>query len=131
MTDRELCEKAVEMLEAAYVPYSGFPVGAAVECADGAVYTGCNIENAAYGPTVCAERTAIFKAVSEGRRAFRRIAIAADTEGFTYPCGVCRQVMVEFSPDMDVILVNRRGEMKKLSLRELMPYSFDGGSLRA
>lgn len=129
MTDIELCERAREMLKMAYVPYSGFRVGAAVECEDGEVYTGCNIENAAYGPTVCAERTAIFKAVSEGRRRFRRIAIAAETEGFTYPCGVCRQVMVEFSPELEVLLTNRRGEIKKLPLRELMPYSFDADSL--
>ena len=98
MTKQELCQKAVDMLAMAYVPYSHFPVGAALECADGAVYTGCNIENAAYTPTNCAERTAVFKAVSEGRRSFRRIAIAAATERFTAPCGVCRQVLAEFDP---------------------------------
>lgn len=113
----------------AYVPYSHFRVGAALECEDGTVFTGCNIENAAYSPTNCAERTAVFKAVSEGHRAFRRIAIAADTEDFTSPCGVCRQVMAEFSPDMDVILVNYRGETRTLNLRQLLPCLFDSNML--
>ena len=119
-----LCQKAVEMLKMAYVPYSRFPVGAALECADGTVFTGCNIENAAYTPTVCAERTAVFKAVSEGRRAFRRIAIAADTEKFCAPCGVCRQVLEEFAPEIEVILVNREGKTLELTLPELPPYGF-------
>ena len=118
-----LCQKAVEMLKMAYVPYSRFPVGAALECADGTVFTGCNIENAAY-TTVCAERTAVFKAVSEGRRAFRRIAIAADTEKFCAPCGVCRQVLEEFAPEIEVILVNREGKTLELTLPELLPYGF-------
>ena len=108
----------------AYVPYSRFPVGAALECADGTVFTGCNIENAAYTPTVCAERTAVFKAVSEGRRVFRRIAIAADTEKFCAPCGVCRQVLEEFAPEIEVILVNREGKTLELTLPELLPYGF-------
>ncbi len=130
LSTQELCRKATDMLQMSYVPYSGFRVGAAVECADGTIYTGCNIENAAYSPTVCAERTAIFKAVSEGRRSFRRIAIAADTEEFTAPCGVCRQVMMEFAPNMEVILVNRNGDTKTLSLQQLLPYGFDSSSLR-
>lgn len=129
MTTEELCRKAVEMKAMAYVPYSHFRVGAALECEDGTVFTGCNIENAAYSPTNCAERTAVFKAVSEGHRAFRRIAIAADTEDFTSPCGVCRQVMAEFSPDMDVILVNYRGETRTLNLRQLLPCLFDSNML--
>ena len=109
MTKQELCQKAVDMLKMAYVPYSRFPVGAALECDDGTVYTGCNIENAGYTPTNCAERTAVFKAVSEGHRKFTRIAVAAATERFTAPCGVCRQVLQEFAPDLEVILVNRDG----------------------
>ncbi len=125
MSTEELCQKAVEMLDMAYVPYSNFPVGAALECEDGTVYTGCNIENAGYTPTNCAERTAVFKAVSEGKRRFRRIAVAADTERFTAPCGVCRQVLNEFSPDLEVILVNRSGKTKTLTLPELLPYGFD------
>lgn len=129
MTTEELCRKAVEMIEMAYAPYSHFRVGAAVECDDGTVYTGCNIENAAFTPTNCAERTAIFKAVSEGRRRFRRIAVAAETDGFTPPCGVCRQVMAEFSPDMDVLMVNRKGEVRTVPLRQLLPCGFDSTSL--
>ena len=129
MTTEELCRKAVDMIEMAYAPYSHFRVGAAVECDDGMVYTGCNIENAAFTPTNCAERTAIFKAVSEGRRRFRRIAVAAETDGFTPPCGVCRQVMAEFSPDMDVLMVNRKGEVRTVPLRQLLPCGFDSTSL--
>ncbi len=129
MTTEDLCRKAVEMIEMAYAPYSHFRVGAAVECDDGTVYTGCNIENAAFTPTNCAERTAIFKAVSEGRRRFRRIAVAAETDGFTPPCGVCRQVMAEFSPDMDVLMVNRKGEIRTVPLRQLLPCGFDSTSL--
>lgn len=124
MQVQELCQKALDMLQMAYVPYSHFPVGAALECDDGTVFTGCNIENASYTPTICAERTAVFKAVSEGHRKFVRIAIAADTDGFTAPCGVCRQVLREFAPDLEVILVNRRGDTKTLTLPDLFPYSF-------
>ena len=129
MQVQELCQKALDMLQMAYVPYSHFPVGAALECDDGTVFTGCNIENAAYGPSNCAERTAVFKAVSEGRRSFVRIAIAADSEDFCAPCGVCRQVLREFAEDMEVILVNCRGETQGLTLKELLPYSFNSGIL--
>ena len=131
MTKEELCRKAMDMLEMAYVPYSHFPVGAALECEDGTIFTGCNIENAAYGPTNCAERTAVFKAVSEGYRTFKRIAIAASTEQFCAPCGVCRQVLSEFDPagQMEVILVNRDGMMKEFTLAELFPCSFGSGNL--
>ena len=129
MTKQELCQKAVDMLKMAYVPYSRFPVGAALECDDGTVYTGCNIENAGYTPTNCAERTALVKAVSEGHRKFTRIAVAAATERFTAPCGVCRQVLQEFAPDLEVILVNREGKTLDLTLRELLPYGFDGSYL--
>ena len=129
MTKQELCQKAVDMLKMAYVPYSRFPVGAALECDDGTVYTGCNIENAGYTPTNCAERTAVFKAVSGGHRMFTRIAVAAATERFTAPCGVCRQVLQEFAPDLEVILVNRDGKTLDLTLRELLPYGFDGSYL--
>ncbi len=131
MTKQELCQKAVDMLEMAYVPYSHFPVGAALECDDGTVYTGCNIENAGYTPTNCAERTAVFKAVSEGRRRFTRIAIAATADRFTAPCGVCRQVLAEFDPEltMEVILVKTTGETLELTLKDLLPYSFDSSYL--
>ena len=125
MTKQELCRQAVAMLQRAYVPYSNFPVGAALECRDGTVFTGCNVENAAYGSTICAERTAIVKAVSEGHRDFVRIAIAGNSKDFCVPCGSCRQVMMEFSPEMEVICLNGAGESKSFSLRELLPYGFD------
>ena len=125
MTKQELCQKAMEMLDMAYVPYSHFPVGAALECSDGTVFTGCNVENAAYGSTICAERTAIVKAVSEGYREFVRIAIAGKSKDFCVPCGSCRQVMMEFSPEMEVICLNGAGESKTFALRELLPYGFD------
>lgn len=129
MTTQELCRKALDMLPRSYSPYSHFPVGAAIECADGTVYTGCNIENAAYSPSICAERVAVFKAVSEGHRAFVRIAVAASTKKFCAPCGVCRQVLQEFAPDLEVILVNCDGDTKQLTLKELLPYSFDSENL--
>ena len=129
MTKKELCKKAQEMTKMAYAPYSNFRVGAALECTDGTVFTGCNIENAAFSPTICAERTAIFKAVSEGHRKFRRIAIAARSAEHCVPCGVCRQVLQEFAPDLEVILVNSKGETMELTLCELLPYSFDQSNL--
>ena len=125
MTEQELCRLATAMLERAYCPYSHFPVGAALECSDGTVFTGCNIENAAYGATVCAERTAIFKAVSEGHRDFTRLVIAGRSEDFCVPCGTCRQVMLEFAPELEVICLNGAGEAKHFALRELLPYAFD------
>lgn len=129
MTKEELCRAAWAMLDRAYAPYSHFRVGAALECRDGTVFTGCNIENAAYSPSICAERTAVSKAVSEGYRDFVRIAIAADTDRFTSPCGVCRQVLWEFAPDLEVLLYNRRGEIRELTLRQLLPESFDSAAL--
>lgn len=129
MTKEELCRAAWAMLDRAYAPYSHFRVGAALECRDGTVFTGCNIENAAYSPSICAERVAVSKAVSEGHRDFARIAIAADTDRFTSPCGVCRQVLWEFAPDLEVLLYNRRGEIQELTLRQLLPYSFDSTAL--
>lgn len=129
MTKEELCRAAWAMLDRAYAPYSHFRVGAALECRDGTVFTGCNIENAAYSPSICAERGAVSKAVSEGRRDFARIAIAADTDRFTSPCGVCRQVLWEFAPDLEVLLYNRRGKIQELTLRQLLPYSFDSTAL--
>jgi len=131
MTKQELCQKAVDMLQMAYVPYSHFPVGAALECEDGTVFTGCNIENAGYTPTNCAERTAVFKAVSEGHRSFTRIAIAATTKKFCAPCGVCRQVLAEFDPELKMVvyLVNSEGEILELTMKDLLPYSFDSSYL--
>ena len=124
MTEKELIQAAVEMLDKAYVPYSHFPVGAALECGDGTVYTGCNIENAAFPCTICAERAAIFKAVSEGHRTFRRIVVAGRSEKFCVPGGSCRQVMREFAPEMEVICLNGKGEARQYTLRQLLPESF-------
>ena len=124
MTEKELIQAAMEMLDKAYVPYSHFPVGAALECGDGTVYTGCNIENAAFPCTICAERAAIFKAVSEGHRTFRRIVVAGRSEKFCVPCGSCRQVMREFAPEMEVICLNGKGETGRYTLRQLLPESF-------
>lgn len=129
MTEKELCALAVKAMDNSYSPYSSFRVGAALLTADGKVYTGCNIENASYTPTVCAERTAFFKAVSEGEREFAMIAIAGGKGGkiedICPPCGVCRQVMAEFcTPDFPVLLVKGGGEYEKYSLSELLPLSF-------
>ena len=125
MTDQELVRRAMAMWEHAYAPYSHFPVGAALLCEDGTVFTGCNVESAAYGCTICAERTAIFKAVSEGHRDFVRIVIAGKSEDYCVPCGSCRQVMMEFAPEMEVICLNGQGQARSFRLRELLPYGFD------
>lgn len=124
-----LCEAALAARDRAHAPYSGFRVGAALEDETGRVHTGCNIENATYGLTVCAERVAVFKAVSEGARKFRRIAIAADAEKLTPPCGACRQILWEFCGDIEVALVNPRGGSETLRLSALFPRPFDGGFL--
>lgn len=129
MTENELCQKAVDMMAMAYCPYSHFPVGAAVECSDGSVFTGCNIENAAYGAGTCAERTALSKAISEGHKDFVRIAIAGKSEDYCVPCGVCRQFMMEFAPHIEVICLNGKGESKHFTLPELLPYGFNGDFL--
>ncbi len=127
MTDRELLNMAREAAKEAYVPYSHFPVGAALECADGSVFTGCNVENAALGSTICAERTAIVKAVSEGRRKFVRIAIYGEGENYCMPCGACRQVMAEFDPkgDMEVLCTRSGGRYVSYRLSQLMPHTFN------
>jgi cytidine deaminase len=109
----------------AHAAFSNFLVGAALEATDGRVFTGCNVENATYGLTVCAERVAIFKAISEGCRSFVRIAVVADTEAPTPPCGACRQLLWEFGGDLEVILANLSAEKARLSMRELLPYPFD------
>lgn len=125
MNDRELLRIAKEASLNAYVPYSGFPVGAALECEDGTVYTGCNVENAAYGDTICAERTALVKAVSEGQRKFVRIAIYGEGKGYCMPCGSCRQVLSEFSPEMEVLCAKAGGSYVSYPLTRLMPYTFN------
>lgn len=124
MTNKELLSIADKAMENAYAPYSKFHVGAALLCKDGTVFTGCNIENATYGATNCAERTAIFKAVSEGQRNFEAIAIVSSGGGETFPCGICRQVMAEFSPELKIILRDENGTEHIYTLMELLPKSF-------
>lgn len=134
MTDKKLIEIAKKAAENAYVPYSHYTVGAALLTKDGKVYTGCNIENAAYGPTNCAERTAFFKAVSEGEREFLKIAVvggkALHFKDYFSPCGVCRQVMREFCDDSFTVLLGKDGEeCLSLSLSELLPHSFSKSNI--
>ena len=129
MTDQELVKKAFDMHRFSYVPYSHFPVGAALECEEGTVYTGCNVENAAYPAGICAERNAISHAVAEGQTRFRRIVIAGKGEDFCAPCGICRQVMREFAPDLEILCLNGRGEERAFTLGELLPHSFGPESL--
>jgi len=128
MTD-SLQAAALAARENAHAPYSKFRVGAALEDADGRVYTGCNIENATYGLTLCAERVAVFKAVSEGAREFRRIAIAADTDALTPPCGACRQILWEFCGDIEMVLLNLSGQSEVVRLKDLFPRAFDASFL--
>ena len=120
-----LIEAARAARERAFAPYSKFKVGAALEAADGTVVTGCNIENSTYGLTVCAERVALLKAVSEGHRAFRRIAVVADTADATPPCGPCRQLLWEFCGDIEVILANLTSNLGHHRLKDLFPLPFD------
>ena len=124
-----LLEAALKARGNAHAPFSKFHVGAALEDEDGNMWTGCNIENASYGLTVCAERVAIFKAISEGVRKFRRIAVAADTDRLTPPCGACRQIMWEFLGNAEVILVNPRGVTAHYQMRDLLPEPFDASLL--
>lgn len=114
----------------AHAPYSKFKVGAALETADGRVFTGCNIENATYGLTLCAERVAMFKAVSEGCRDFTRIAVVADTDDPTPPCGPCRQILWEFGGNLEVLLANLTEEKQRVHLDVLLPMPFDGRFLK-
>lgn len=127
MTDEKLLEMAVEMRRYSYVPYSHYAVGAALLGKDGRVFTGCNVENAAYGNTLCAERTALCKAVSEGAREFEAIAIASSGSA-PFPCGACRQSLYEFAPELRV-LVTWDGNVRKTTLRELLPEGFGPASL--
>ncbi len=122
MTDDKLIASAAAARERAYAPYSNFKVGAALKGKSGRVYIGCNVENAAYGPSMCAERTAIFKAVSEGEREFEAIAVV--TENGVSPCGSCRQVMMEFAPDMAVIIADTQGQARFTTVRDLLPDGF-------
>ncbi len=137
MDNKELLVHAKSVLKNSYSPYSEFKVGAALLTAKGEVYTGCNVENASYGATICAERTAILKAVSDGERDFLKIAIVSESDNekfvdfagdFTFPCGICVQVMTEFMKDAEVILENKLGEIKVIKVKDLAPFSFSVNS---
>jgi len=123
--DDPLTFAALMVRENAVAPFSKFKVGAAVEDCEGHIHTGCNVENATYGLTVCAERVAIFKALSEGVRQFRRLAVAADTATLTPPCGACRQILWEFCGDIEIVLVNLEGRTESHRLKDLFPRPFD------
>ena len=124
-----LIEAAMRARENAHAPFSNFKVGAALETVDGRVYTGCNVENATYGLTVCAERVAVFKAISEGARKFQRIVVTADTPTLTPPCGACRQILWEFCGNVELILANLAGKTETLRLGSLFPRPFDASFL--
>ena len=125
MTTTDIIHEARRVRLNARAPYSGFKVGAALETREGKVFTGCNVENSTYGLTVCAERVALWKAISEGESEFRRIAVVADTEVLTPPCGACRQLLWEFCGDVEVILANLRGNQTRYQLKTLFPFPFD------
>lgn len=124
-SDQELIDAATEARENAYAPFSNFRVGAALETDDGEVISGCNVESASYGLTVCAERVAIWKAISQGKHKVKHIAVVADTEELTPPCGVCRQIIWEFGGDIPVILSNLKGKTEVVQMKELLPRAFD------
>ncbi len=125
MTDEQLIQEAFKAKDSAQAPFSNFKVGAVLVTTDHRIYRGCNIETSSFGLTICAERVAIFKAVSEGEKEFRSIFIASDSEKFTPPCGACRQVLWELAGDIEVFMINRLGEYQKSSMKELLPFGFD------
>ncbi|MFU2157657.1 cytidine deaminase [Caldisericum sp. AR60] len=124
MKKNEVIEKAIEAMNKAYAPYSKFKVGAALLTKSGKIFTGCNIENSSYGASVCAERVAIFKAVSEGEYEFELLVVATKTDEPSPPCGICRQVISEFSNDLPIILVNEKGSIIETNIKELLPFPF-------
>lgn len=124
-----LVEAAIRARERAHAPFSHFKVGAAIEDEQGRIFTGCNIENASYGLTLCAERVAVFKAVSEGAGKLIRVAVVADTDSLTPPCGACRQILWEFCGDAELILANCEGKQEQLSIKSIFPRPFDAGFL--
>ncbi len=128
MTDA-LVAAALRVRDNAHAPFSRFKVGAAVQDESGQIFTGCNVENATYGLTVCAERVAIFKAISEGARKFTRVAVVADTDTLTPPCGACRQILWEFCGDVELVMANLQGKSETLHLATLFPRAFDASFL--
>ena len=124
MENEELIAAARAAMERSYSPYSGFRVGAAALAQSGRVYSGCNVETASYGATICAERNAIFSGIAQGERQFIKLAVVSSGDGYPWPCGICRQVMLEFMPPEGSILLEDRGNILELKLEELMPYGF-------
>lgn len=129
MNENELIEKAIEASKRAYAPYSRFNVGAAVELEDGRAVQGCNVENASFGLTNCAERTALFAAIAMGEKKFKKIVVYVDRRDFTPPCGACRQVINELAPDAEILLVNSDKKIKRTDIGELLPLSFGSADL--
>ena len=129
-TPEKLIEAAARARQNAHAPFSNFKVGAAVTTKSGKIYTGCNVENASYGLTICAERVAIFKAISEGETEFTNIAVVADTPELTPPCGACRQIIWEFCGDVPITMGNLAGETETLQMKELLPRAFDAKFLK-
>lgn len=127
--ETKLIEAAIEASKRAYAPYSKFFVGAALETSDGEIISGCNVENASYGLTNCAERTALFAAIAQGKRKFKRMALFVDHHEFIFPCGACRQVLIELAPKIELIVVKGDREVKKVKPTDLMPYSFTADQL--
>ncbi|CAN5491287.1 cytidine deaminase [soil metagenome] len=125
VSDEELIKAATEVRENAYAPFSNFRVGSALETEDGEIISGCNVESASYGLTVCAERVAVWKAISQGQRKIKRIAVVADTEALTPPCGVCRQIIWEFGGDIPVVMANLHGNVETVQMKDLLPRAFD------
>ena len=125
MEKKELIAAAIAVRENAYAPFSSFKVGSAIEMEDGEVIDGCNVESASYGLTVCAERVAIWKAISQGKRKIKHIAVVADTEELTPPCGVCRQIIWEFGGDIPVTMANLKGKTETVQMKDLLPRAFD------
>lgn len=124
MNDRELIRRALEARKRAYAPHSGFAVGAALLTSSGRVYLGANVENASWGLSICAERVALFSAITTGERGFVKLAVVADTSEPVTPCGACRQVFREFSDDLTIICANLRGELRTTNIRDLLPCPF-------
>lgn len=129
MTDKELIKKALEAQKNSYSPYSHFRVGAALLTTDGKVYLGTNVENCGYSPTNCAERSAFFSAVSNGERNFAKLAIVGDSNDITYPCGICRQVIVELAPNIEIICAKDENNYEVLSIKDLLPHAFTPNDL--
>ena len=126
----ELAKAAQKAKTFAHAPYSKFRVGAALLTSSGKVYTGCNVENSSYSLTICAERTAIFKAISEGQSRFKAIAVSSDDSGFTPPCGACRQVLIDLAGNIDFVMVNAKRQLKVVPLKFLVPFAFTGKNLK-